>query len=356
MKYMPLLFALLFAGCMSYGPPEKENVPEAGRRGLFIVNEGNYTYTNASLSYYNIETRKVENDVFLKKNGFKLGDVAQSMTIYGGTGYVVVNNSSVVFAIDPDTFESKNKITGLVSPRYVYFVSDSKAYVTDLHSPKISVFDPRTQKLTGSIPTDFGGRRQPSTEQMIGFGRYVFTNCWSYDNRMLVIDTDTDTVVESIGTGKQPNSMVLDAAGKIWVLSDGGLADAPEGREEPSLHRIDAAARTIEKTFVFGTGERAADICIDGAGEVVYVLKDHVWKMGIGDDAFPQEPFIRNTTGNYWYAIAVDPETSEIYLADAVDREQPGVVYRFSPQGELVDKFTVGVIPGTFCFYSRSDE
>ena len=55
-------------------------------------------------SYYDPESMRVENEVFVRANGFKLGDVAQSMLIHNGVGWVVVNNSGVIFAIDPDTF------------------------------------------------------------------------------------------------------------------------------------------------------------------------------------------------------------------------------------------------------------
>ena len=34
----------------------------------------------------------------------ELGDVAQSMTLHNGVGWIAVNNSHVVFAVDPDTF------------------------------------------------------------------------------------------------------------------------------------------------------------------------------------------------------------------------------------------------------------
>ena len=44
-----------------YGYTEDFNF---GGRGLYIVNEGNFQYGNASLSFYNPDTRKVENEVF----------------------------------------------------------------------------------------------------------------------------------------------------------------------------------------------------------------------------------------------------------------------------------------------------
>ena len=41
--------------------PPTENV-----NGLFILNEGTFTYANSSLSFYNIEKDEVENNIFFR--------------------------------------------------------------------------------------------------------------------------------------------------------------------------------------------------------------------------------------------------------------------------------------------------
>lgn len=186
-RWFAILACAAFGGaCMDYGPYEVEDFGITGS-GLFITNEGNFMYGNASLSYYDPEKKQVENEIFFRANGFKLGDVAQSMVIRDGIGWIVVNNSGVIYAIDIDTFKEVGRIEGFTSPRYIHFLSDEKAYVTQIWDPRIYIVNPRTYEITGYIQTDMDFETG-STEQMVQYDKYVFTNCWSYQNRILVID------------------------------------------------------------------------------------------------------------------------------------------------------------------------
>lgn len=165
-------------GCMKWDYGRTEDF-SATERGLFIVNEGMFQYGNATLSYYDPETKTVENEVFHRANAFKLGDVAQSMTLHNGVGWIAVNNSHVVFAVDPDTFREVGRITNLTSPRYIHFVSDEKAYVTQIWDNRIFIVNPKRYEITGYIECPDMTAESGSTEQMVQYGKYVFVNCWS---------------------------------------------------------------------------------------------------------------------------------------------------------------------------------
>ncbi len=329
-----IMLLLVTGSCMKYGPSETEAfLPGPSSKGLFIVNEGNFMYGNASLSYYDTQSGIVENEVFIRANGINLGDVAQSMTIHNGLGYIVVNNSGVVFVIDPGTFRLKGNITGLISPRHIHFVSQNKAYVTDLYREKITIIDPGTYTVTGSINTT--GHR--STEEMVQWKNDLFVSCWSYDNKILVVDTQTDTVTDSIEVGNQPSRMILDKNNKIWCAASG------------EIYRINPDKRTVEKIFTVTDDASYSYLEINASKDTLYILNRDVWRMAADDEKFPAQPFIRNRNSRY-YGLAVDPATSHIYVADAIDYVQPGKIYRFDPDGTPVDTLTAGINPGAFCF------
>lgn len=353
-----LAVALLLAACnVEEGVPEESL--QSYEKGVFVLCEGNYNSGNASLSYYNTETKEVQNGVFQRVNSRKLGDTGQSITVYDGTAYIAVENSGIVWGIDTKTFRVKGQLTQgdtrhMVNPRYIHMVSPTKAYITDLYSPYITIFNPQNFSYIRSIPTgqEMVGK-YANTEQMAQWDRYVFVACWSYSNKILVIDSQKDQVCDSIVlTSIQPKSLLVDKNDKLWVITDGGYTDPTE---TPHLYRIDARTRTVELDLTLPNDEANVQLALSPNKDKLYLMNNDIYRMDVNDESLPTTPFIlaptdQNGKRHMLYGIGVNPDGGDIYVADAVDYAQSGAVYRYSASGVLVDKFRVGIIPNGFAF------
>lgn len=353
--FLFLLVLVIFSSCMKDDELwDFDRLLVDKPQGVFVLNEGNFTYGNASLSFYDMESGEVLNDIFYNTNALPLGDVAHSMSIRDSLAYVVMNNSGRIYVMNISTFQYVGKITGLTSPRYLHFVSDTKAYVSDLYARSIAIVNPQTLELTGSIDVTNpdGGFHQHSTEQMLQYGKYVYTNCWSFDNQVLVIDSEIDEVVDSIEVVKQPNSMVMDRFHNLWVLSDGGFEGSPYGYEQPGLMKIVPGSKKAELVYSFEKGSQPTELHINGGGDTLWFLNRHVWRMPVEaflPEVFVESPYASGFNGGY-YGLDLDPSNSELYISDAIDYVQRGRAYRYSPDGVPLDTIRTGISPAAFCF------
>lgn len=344
-----LVFGIFITSCMKddFRPITEFNT---NSRGVFIVCEGNFMYGNASLSYYSPLEKKVENTVFIRANGIPLGDVAQSLTIYDKTAWIIVNNSGKVYAIDIDNFKIKGKITDLVSPRYMRFINPQKAYITDLYAKNIYVVNPQDYSLTKTINIDDGSGKyyNHSSEQIVVFENKLFINTWSYDNKILVIDTNSDEVIDSIEVFKQPRKIVADKEKNLWVLSDGG-SDYSDYKGDAGITKINMQTHKIEQSFVLPSKDNITDMQINKTGDTIFYVNGNIFRFPINATSLPQKEWI-NVGHKTIYGIGQDPYNYDFYISDAVDYMQSGVIYRYNSNLHCVDSFAVGIIPNSFVF------
>lgn len=330
------LMALVLGGCRKDKPevPDQTPVVVGAGGGVYITNEGNFQWGNATVSYYDIATGNVVEDLYQPANGAPLGDVCQSMALFNGRGYLVINNSNKVVVVDPQSFVAGATITGFNSPRYFLPVSNGKAYVTDLYAHAVAVVDLATNSITGSIP-------MPGwTEELAqAYGRAFITAPGR--DKVYVVNTATDQLVDSITVAAGGSSIREDANGKLWVLCGGAAAGA--------LYRIDPSSLTVEASFTFPASASPWRLNINGTHDELYYLDGGVYRMPITATGLPTSPFIP-ADGRNLYGLGVDPHDGTVYVADAIDYVQRGVIYRYNTSGAEQGNFLAGVIPGGFCF------
>jgi YVTN family beta-propeller protein len=333
-------FLCLFIACKKETPPDDNSNDLTKDHGVFIVNEGNYMWSNASVSYYNFVDGKYYEDIFDEVNHRPLGDVAQSLTVMDGKAFIAVNNSNKIEIVDLGTFSSLGVITGLASPRYFLPVTSTKAYVSDLYSNTVSIIDLVSNTKTGIIPC------KGSTEEMLLIGSDVFITNTRTD-KLYIVNSNSDAVTDSIQVGFASNSMAMDKNGKLWVFCAGDAANGINA----SLYRVNKSTRLVEQSFLLPNGLDIWDkMRMNKAKDTLYYMNNGIYQMSIAAATLPSIPLIPKG-GSIFHGLGVNTIDNTIFVADAVDYIQKGKVRYYSSTGVLKGTINTGIIPVDFYFY-----
>jgi YVTN family beta-propeller protein len=334
-----LFILLLFCSCSDNDTPTIK-ASGAYDEGVWIANEGNFMSSDGSISFFHTDSSKVENNVFYNVNKRHLGDVVQSITIAGERAYVVVNNSKKIEVINALTGVSVGVITGVASPRYLVVLGE-KAYVTDLYADKVYVVNTQTLQIIKEIKVSGW------TEKMavVGGKIYVASRRTNADmrtggNLILAINPSTDTVTDSIFVGKASGELIADASGFLWTIT-----------RNPALVRIAATPLHIHKVFSLPNKDTTLSVLAkNGLGDTLFWLqKEGVCKMATNTSSTDYKVVVPKKSYNF-YGLGVSPHNSDIYVSDAIDFTQKGVVFRHKRGGTRIDSFRVGLIPSNFTF------
>ena len=336
--------------------------------GMFVLNEGNFQFSNASLTFYDIEADTVINNLFYKANAAPIGDVAESMALVDGKLYIVVNNSNYIYKMDANTIVCDTtqpfKLTGFYSPREMYCVAPDKAYVSDLIGTDLWIINPQKMTHTGTIAMG------NTTEKMVQVGNELYVSNWSIYyivndpnshesyNTVQVVDLNNDVKVADITVGKEPNTMIVDKNGHVWVLCEGRSWEDEYG-ENPTLWEIDPMLKTATQRYEFkGPFDFDDDIKgvatalkVNPAGDQFYMIyNNEVRRFDLSTMSLSETFRITPGPQGLFYNMAVDPKTGDIYVADAKNYMMNGIVYRYSYDGLQLASFEAGLIPSAMLF------
>ena len=350
--YLSMFFVLLLSN--SCKKEDDKEAQETGiySQGIFITNEGTFGKGNGSVSYFDPETGKCVNDIFMLANSRPLGDVVQSMYIHNDKAYIVVNVSGKVEIVKRADFTSTGVIESLQSPRYFLAANDNKAYISCWgEDGNIAVIDLKTNKITSKIKVGYG------PEEMLISGNYLYVcNGGGYgsDNKISIINIQTDELENTIETADNPTSIVSDAEGDIWVLCRGAIFYNPDysiSSETPSkLIEIDANSKTIKNTLEISKTLHASHLSISPDKKTLYfgggfgVLG--IFSCPTSAGSISQTAFISNS----FYSFAADPESGIIYGLSAPSFETAGKLLRYNNSGTLLDSTIVGIAPNGVVF------
>ncbi|MEN8226219.1 MAG: DUF5074 domain-containing protein [Bacteroidota bacterium] len=351
-KQFYILSVILLAGIVILNSCRKEeDTPPAVKpdNRIFIINEGPFQGGSGSLSIYYRDTEEAEHHVFETVNGFPLGNIAQSVSVHNDKVYIVVNNAGKIEIAAKDDLVSTGSVEGLNLPRYFLGVDEHKGYVSSWDN-KVYVIDLNTNAVTGSIPTATG------PEQMLKVGEEVWVlnqGGFSYDSTITIINSLTDEVTKTLVVGDKPSGIVEDKNGLLWVICSGNGWNGFPGPDDTKakLISIDPDDHAIISTLEFpDAANHPGKLVIDQNGETIfYNYPGGLYSQDVSKQTLELEPVIATQT--MYYGLGFDPVSELIFVTDPLDYVQNGKVYMIDPvTKELVKSFDAGVIPGEMFF------
>jgi YVTN family beta-propeller protein len=341
-RYISILSFLfiLSVSCVKINPePIENNNISIGTQNVIISNEGGFQNGNSSLSIYDKEINTITNKLYESINQSNIGDVLQSMNHINHELYLIVNNSQKIIIVDDETYEYKTEINGFTSPRNLVPINSNIAYVTDLYANKIFVIDLNDKIIVSEIEVNGW------CEEMISHnGKVYVANVEG--NQLYVIDTHNNQIIDSIQITESPSDLEIDKSNNIWVLSKGNISN----NINPAISIYNPVQDSIiyVKTMDNLNGT-PSNLTMNSNRSNAYFIQGDVIKTNVN---YPLNfETLYYNTGQQFYGLGIDPYNKEIYLSDAIDYVQNGVIYRLDSSGNEIDVFTAGIIPNQFLFY-----
>ncbi len=319
-------------------------------QGFFVVNEGPFNTGTGTITWFNHNgTERVPKLFQLNNNLLPLGNLAQSMTVIGGYGFIVVNNANTIWSVALNSFMQTGSIDNINLPRYIADAGNGKAYISSWDN-KVYTFDPQGLQVTGEVNTGTG------PEKLIKVGEQIWVlnqGGFSIDSTITVIDIATSEAVNTIQVYPKPTGIQIDKNGLVWVLCSGsGWNGWPEPTDsEGHLVCIDPANENFVKEFEFpNNSDHPEKLEINAEGDrLFYNYPGGIYSQSISSSNLDLEKFAARQ--GVFYSLGYDPKNDVLYGADAMNFTQEGWIFRYDGNsGTLIDSLQAGIGPTGFCF------
>ena len=347
------VWAILFAGTslLSSCDIGDEKPSELYQTGIFITNEGPFGSGTGTVSYYDRDADIIKNDIYSAANsGAAIGNVLQSMNLYSGNAFLIVNNANKMIEVKSKDFTVVNTLsTGLILPRYFLSIDATRAYIsqwgTDSLTSGIAVYDYTSKTIAKVVPTGKGADRM-IRNTTTGSVWILNSGGLGKDSTVSIVNSTigVDTVLQKIKVGLGPNSMVQDANGDVWILCYGES-------QKNSGKLVKIRNNAIEYSFDVPYG--AANLIADKSKTTLYFIANNqiYTKDLLNFGATAPSVFLKPTGATALYSLGFDPKTNYLWCGDALDFKQSGAVYIIDPTTKTEKKkLTVGIAPNGFIF------
>ena len=171
-------------------------------------------------------------------------------------------------------------------------------------------------------------------------------------DQLYIIDMSQNNEITTLNPGNATNQLIVDENNDVWVGCGGGNSGDPDfaPNNDGRLVKIDSETDAISTTIDLNTNFAGKIAVNDAKDEIYFYVGNSVFAIGINATSGSSDALFTVSDSFGFYGIRVDPDTGNVFVADAKDFVQDGEVYIYSEDGSMINSITVGRIPNGFLF------
>ncbi len=345
-----LSFLILLISCKS----DDNTQPQDGdyHNGIFVTNEGPFQNGTGTITFIS-DVGEVTQEIFKKANQKDLGNIVQSMYLYGDRAFIVVNNSHKIEVVNQFSFKELAVIEGsfINNPRY-FVAINNKGYISNWGNPQdpnddfVAVINLDDYSLITTISVAEGPEKMLLKDNDL----YVaLQGGYGFNNKVLQINTQNNTLSQVFTVGDVPLGIEKDDNGVIWILCQ-GIPNYASGLTETGGNLIKIENNQIVENFSFASETvHPKNLSIDN-GNIYFTINDAFFKMENTALVIPNNP-ISGITGNFY---TIKAKAGKLYATDASDYVSEGKLKVFNlDSASLLGEYETGIIPGKIIFQNN---
>ena len=320
----------LWTGCVIY----EEEHDTTGEATTFVLCEGNFGSSNAALWSFSRDDATTATQIL---GGTSLGDVGQSLTVYGNQLYVIVNNSHKIeiFTVDDEISHEGTISFNSASPRYLV-IDGTTGYVSCWNLSAILILDLPNLAVIDTISVS-GMPEFIILDETSLYASIPSNSDWSSASSVVEFSTSSKEIIQIYETVSGPSDMEL-IGSHLFVASTYYGAN---GSTYTGLSKIDLSAGTVT------TNTDGPNSIVKGdlvrAGETLY----RATSTGLAPVNVDLSLDLDNIVGEQTNVYSAAADGEYLYFG-TTNYVAPDTVYVTTHSGEAVNQFIVGAMPGDF--------
>ncbi len=320
----------LWTGCVIY----EEEHDTTGEATTFVLCEGNFGSSNAALWSFSPDDATTATQIL---GGTSLGDVGQSLTVYGNQLYVIVNNSHKIeiFTVDDEISHEGTISFNSASPRYLV-IDGTTGYVSCWNLSAILILDLPNLAVIDTISVS-GMPEFMILDETSLYASIPSNSDWSSASSVVEFSTSSKEIIQIYETVSGPSDMEL-IGSHLFVASTYYGAN---GSTYTGLSKIDLSAGTVTTNTDILNSIVKGDLV--RAGETLY----RATSTGLAPVNVDLSLDLDNIVGEQTNVYSAAADGEYLYFG-TTNYVAPDTVYVTTHSGEAVNQFIVGAMPGDF--------